>query len=190
MRNERGMRDDEPVVVPSPGVSRDISINIDDLLGSGETDENSTEDDYFDEYFDMGDMGGDSDRDGQIEIIVRLFDSELIDPLYRGRLVSYNMDNSINWISNEKYFSDILSRNSESLALADFNKDGIPEVYLFNEIYNALTGVKILDGGDNGKGFNLLYGKSIAAELDGDDNSLELAAGYTIYQVDITNIIT
>lgn len=67
MRNERGMRDDEPVVVPSPGVSRDISINIDDLLGSGETDENSTEDDYFDEYFDMGDMGGDSDRDGQID---------------------------------------------------------------------------------------------------------------------------
>jgi len=67
MRKERGMRDDEPVVIPSPGVSRDISINVDDLLGSGETDDNSTGEDYFDEYFDMGDMGGESDRDGQID---------------------------------------------------------------------------------------------------------------------------
>ena len=67
MRKERGVRDDEPVVTPSPGVPRDISINIDDLLGSGETDENSSGDDYFDEYFDMGDMGGGSDRDGQID---------------------------------------------------------------------------------------------------------------------------
>jgi len=67
LRKERGMRDDEPVVIPSPGVSRDISINVDDLLGSGETDDNSTGEDYFDEYFDMGDMGGESDRDGQID---------------------------------------------------------------------------------------------------------------------------
>ncbi len=129
----------------------------------------------------------DANRNGEIEFIVRFFGLPQVDPIFRGRLVSYNLDGSINWISNVEYDSDFQTSVSESLGVTDFNKDGIPEVYILNEIYNALTGVKISDGGDNGKGYNSSRGVSVAGELDGDDSSLELAAGYTIYHVEITN---
>lgn len=57
LRKEQGLRSDDPVVVPSPGVPRDISVSIDDLLGEKESGGNTGDadgdgDDYFDTYFD------------------------------------------------------------------------------------------------------------------------------------------
>ncbi|NJL12263.1 MAG: hypothetical protein HC913_04185 [Microscillaceae bacterium] len=34
--------------------------------------------------------------------------------------------------------------------MADFNRDGIPEVYIYDEIFNAQTGVKLLGAGGAG----------------------------------------
>jgi len=78
-------------------------------------------------------------------------------------------------------------------AIADINQDGIAEVYSNNKIFNALTGVKLLDGGSNGIGteFSIDFvadALSVAAQLDDDTTDLELAAGYTIYKVRISNI--
>jgi gliding motility-associated-like protein len=91
-------------------------------------------------------------------------------------------------------------------AVADFNADGTPEVYVYNEIFNAVTGQFIVDGGmlkdpsDTtrymGQGISQispgptdqLYAGttavSVAADLNNNGN-LELAAGNTIYYVDI-----
>ena len=75
----------------------------------------------------------DANRNGEIEFIVRFFGLPQVDPIFRGRLVSYNLDGSINWISNVEYDSDFQTSVSESLGVTDFNKDGIPEVYILNE---------------------------------------------------------
>ena len=57
LRREHGLRDDEPVVIPSPGVPKDISVTLDDLIGDklvdGEDNDESGEF-YFDNYFDEG----------------------------------------------------------------------------------------------------------------------------------------
>eukprot|EP00579_Thalassiosira_antarctica_P019782 CAMPEP_0201953164 /NCGR_PEP_ID=MMETSP0904-20121228/1635_1 /ASSEMBLY_ACC=CAM_ASM_000553 /TAXON_ID=420261 /ORGANISM="Thalassiosira antarctica, Strain CCMP982" /LENGTH=303 /DNA_ID=CAMNT_0048496981 /DNA_START=27 /DNA_END=938 /DNA_ORIENTATION=- len=64
MRKERGLTNSEPVVIPSPGVPRDISVSLDDLIDEkefgGESDNPRSDsmgsgDDYFDTYFDTGD---------------------------------------------------------------------------------------------------------------------------------------
>ena len=61
LRREQGLRNSEPVVVPSGGVPRDISVTLDDLLGDRQFGEGSDDmrpddgDDYFDTYFDMDD---------------------------------------------------------------------------------------------------------------------------------------
>ena len=128
----------------------------------------------------------DIDRDGQVEFIVAIYNFAAVDPIYRGKLICYNIDGSIKWISDTKYDDDLSGPAPQSLGVADFNKDGISEIYVFAEIYNGLNGKKLVEG-NHGKGFNIANGISIAAELDGDNTSLELAAGYTIYQVQINN---
>ncbi|KAL7534619.1 hypothetical protein ACHAWF_004889 [Thalassiosira exigua] len=65
IRKERGLGDSEPVVVPSPGVPRDISVSLDDLLGNGEFggNDDSGEGDgehFYDTYFDSDDDNQDS----------------------------------------------------------------------------------------------------------------------------------
>ena len=76
--------------------------------------------------------------------------------------------------------------------LADFNGDGIPEVYRGSTIFNARTG-KMLAQGNSGSGCNLYQAvgdcgvaHSIAADLLPSPR-LELAAGNTVYQINITN---
>jgi len=66
IRKERGMRDEEILDVPPPGVPN-IAVTLEDLLGDGSNMENEDNngDDYFDTYFDMSD--GDSDGDKQID---------------------------------------------------------------------------------------------------------------------------
>eukprot|EP00571_Detonula_confervacea_P017461 CAMPEP_0172303498 /NCGR_PEP_ID=MMETSP1058-20130122/5027_1 /TAXON_ID=83371 /ORGANISM="Detonula confervacea, Strain CCMP 353" /LENGTH=302 /DNA_ID=CAMNT_0013014335 /DNA_START=20 /DNA_END=928 /DNA_ORIENTATION=- len=59
LRTERGLRGSDVVAIPSPGVPRDISVSLDDLLGKEEFGTDSERDDdgdeYFDTYFDMDD---------------------------------------------------------------------------------------------------------------------------------------
>lgn len=83
---------------------------------------------------------------------------------------------------------------ADLINLADFNSDGVSEIYIGNQIFNAQNGILLLEGSDGqgcNKGVsnfdqcNLMH--SIAAELL-PDPGLELAAGNTVYSIDITNL--
>ncbi|TVR85553.1 MAG: VCBS repeat-containing protein, partial [Saprospirales bacterium] len=135
----------------------------------------------------------DVDRDGTPEIIVAAADHGSNPSELRGRLICYNLDGSVKWISDQKFGVNVTFGYGGNVALADFNQDGIPEVYIYNEIFNAQTGVKLAEGGNNGRGISdesSLSGSlaiGIAANLNGDISTLELAAGYTIYELNIVN---
>jgi gliding motility-associated-like protein len=76
---------------------------------------------------------------------------------------------------------------------ADFNGDGIPEIYYGNVIYNALTGALIANGGaanSRGKNPNAATFHSIAADVlpdafCADCSGLELVCGNVVYAVNI-----
>ena len=61
IRKEQGLTEDDPVVIPPPGVPRDIPVSLDDLLQEKSAAENSDgieeEDDFFERFFD-----GDNDE--------------------------------------------------------------------------------------------------------------------------------
>ncbi|MCZ2099992.1 MAG: gliding motility-associated C-terminal domain-containing protein [Chitinophagales bacterium] len=133
----------------------------------------------------------DIDNDCNYEIIVAASHTDFNPENIRGRLVCYSMDGDIRWISNERYGINLLgSRMEVALLLADFNRDGNVEVVVGNEIFNVHSGVKLCGGGNNGSGTSFAgarpVGHVVAANLDNDDD-LELAAGYTVYKVKITN---
>jgi gliding motility-associated-like protein len=104
-----------------------------------------------------------------------------------GRIVCTNLNGTTRWVSDDYHVDKKREQCKGTIGFADFNQDGIPEVYVGNRIFNARTGAKLADGGDFGIGYNESFGASVAAQLDGDPSDLELAAGYTIYKVKITN---
>ncbi|WP_258105780.1 LamG-like jellyroll fold domain-containing protein, partial [Marinoscillum sp. MHG1-6] len=71
--------------------------------------------------------------------------------------------------------------------LADFNQDGVPELYYRNEIRNAQTGALLVQGigWDYAWYFDVAFG-TLAIDVLGDDK-LELVTGGEIYSVNITN---
>jgi hypothetical protein len=135
----------------------------------------------------------DVDNDGFGEIIIATIDNTDNPVADRAVLICYEHDGTFKWRSNATYGQTNAARNfGSSVGIADFNQDGIPEVYVYNEIFNAQTGVKLVDGGANGislmvdAGFGALA-NPVAAELISSNSSLELAAGRTVYTVNITN---
>ncbi|MEI2694697.1 MAG: FG-GAP-like repeat-containing protein [Saprospiraceae bacterium] len=132
----------------------------------------------------------DLDYDGRPEIFLKTSTANLPGNIM-GKLMCYNSDGSLRWISDQRYELNFNNEISGKLALADFNQDGIPEVYVNNKIFNAQTGIKLADGGANGVGKVSTNGPeahTVAAQLDNDLSDLELAAGYTVYKVKIMNI--
>lgn len=133
----------------------------------------------------------DIDNDGNLEVIIASLNENYNSPELSRRLICYDLEGNIRWISDEP-FGENNSNGSFTryggLAIADFNGDGIPEVYIHNKIYNAQTGTLLIDGGSNGKGINnYSYSYTIAVDIDPNSQGLELAAGYTIYNVEINN---
>ncbi len=134
----------------------------------------------------------DIDNDGKIEIIVAASGYNLNPIELQKKLICYDLDGNVKWISDQQY------REGEpemfgSPKVADFNRDGIPDVYIYNELFNGLTGVKLTTGSKNGLGIvyvntDLQGAISVAADLDDDPRDLELAAGYSIYKVALTNL--
>jgi gliding motility-associated-like protein len=135
----------------------------------------------------------DVDLDGIPEIILAAADHNSNAANLRGKLICYNADGTVRWISNQQFGANAPIKYGGTPGFADFNQDGIPEVYIYNEIFNAQTGNLLCQGGANGMGIsfsNPLYGSvstTIAAQLDNNDNDLELAAGYTVYKITINN---
>jgi hypothetical protein len=110
------------------------------------------------------------------------------------KLFCYSANGILKWASIDRVdvFPHIRDFVGGTPAVADFNQDGIPEVYVNNKIYNSLTGIKLADGGANGIGVEFaqnyyIDALSVAADLDEDTTDLELAAGYTVYKVIIKN---
>lgn len=134
----------------------------------------------------------DIDDDGIPEIFVEVAAYFQNPPNLNGRLICYKADGTILWVSDQKVDPNSIKAIGGTPALADFNQDGIPEIYLSNKIFNARTGVKLADGGANGIGAEIIpiYVQkpiTVAAQLDEDSTDLELAAGYSVYKVVITN---
>jgi gliding motility-associated-like protein len=138
----------------------------------------------------------DIDLDGMVEIILAAADVPVNNASERGRLICYELDGTINWISNEPFGLNSLYAYGGTVGLTDFNRDGIPECYIYNEIFNAQSGVKLANGGSNGIGLSRDVSPpegSLAVGISGQFNpssfNLELACGYTVYEVVITNLL-
>ena len=129
----------------------------------------------------------DIDKDGIYEIIVANADIP-INPLnLAGKLICYQLDGTIKWVSDTKYSTNLTNLQVTSLNAADFDNNGFAEIYINNTIFNASSGKKLADGGLNGMGTNGYFTISSVGNFDDNPNDLELAAGYTIYDVIITN---
>lgn len=134
---------------------------------------------------------GDVDGDGLGEIIILTSYSNNTSVNQR-RLICYEHDGTFKWISDNQvgYSNDDFA---SSVNLADFNHDGTPEVYVYNQVFNANTGNLLAQGGAaNNKGMPALYGNgnqanSIAADMLPDSSGLELVAGNQVYTISITN---
>lgn len=133
---------------------------------------------------------GDVNNDGTAEIILAsLFTrNAAIDQKY---LFCYSNLGVLLWKSNQQYGVNNGNGSASSVGLADFNQDGTPEVYVYNEIFNAATGIKLVDGGANGTGNQHSYNQVVQAITTAGDlrpsPGLELAAGRTVYEVNIVN---
>jgi len=109
-----------------------------------------------------------------------------------GYLYGYNIDGVQLWKSDTQYRTgqtfETRAANFAQVGIADFNNDGIPEIYAGNKIY-TYNGIQLCDGGSaNNKGVYYYYKNvgisGIAADIDGD-GILELIAGTQIYEVNI-----
>jgi gliding motility-associated-like protein len=135
----------------------------------------------------------DIDHDGFGEIIMASVDHTDNAVGDRSYLYCYEHTGALKWKSNVPYGYTTSSRFGSSIGIADFNSDGVAEVYIYNQIYNAETGVKLAEGGSaEGQGVMARqpYGdvaNPVAADLTSDPG-LELAAGKTVYNVTITNL--
>jgi gliding motility-associated-like protein len=142
-------------------------------------------------------VAADLDKDGLIELIVATMDYPNIEnEVYK--LICYELNGDIKWISDSLYVNNpndffYLKHPGGTPQVADFNQDGIAEIYINNKIFNGITGAMLLDGGYSGQGIGInqhgwaLHSLSIAAQIDENPNDLELAAGYTIYDIKIIN---
>lgn len=94
-----------------------------------------------------------------------------------GRLHAYDAATSAElWETELTGLSHVIASS-----IADFNGDGIPEVYAGNRIYSLTSGGLLCSGGVNNTGGNsTLF--TVAADIDGDGLP-ELCAGTQIYRV-------
>jgi gliding motility-associated-like protein len=134
----------------------------------------------------------DIDSDGFGEIIIATVDHPDNPVLERRYLYCYEHTGVLKWKSNSQYGNGTNARFGSSVGIADFNRDGIPEVYVYNQIFNALTGRKVIDGG-TGNGYSIMTNQAfgdlanpVAADITSSPG-LELACGNTVYNVVLTN---
>jgi hypothetical protein len=147
---------------------------------------------YYRDNFNTNIAIGDINNDGIPEIFHKAYRSTLLPSNISGKLLCYNSKGALIWASDQNADFNINNPEDDKIALADFNQDAIPEVYINNKIFNAVTGKKLADGGANGIGREKTQNFSaspinIAAQLDEDSTDLELAAGYSVYKVKISN---
>jgi gliding motility-associated-like protein len=146
-------------------------------------------------YFNGGVAIADMDKDGFGEIVMASSAGNNA-PNEQRRLICYEYDGSTytqKWISDQPY-GYTNDHEGWTPAIADFNEDGIPEVYIMNQVFNGLTGEFITEGGNsNSLGSSLTtarQGFTVAADVLPDNfcancSGLELIAGNQVYSVNI-----
>ncbi len=122
----------------------------------------------------------------------------------RRRILCYSFDGT-NYI--EKWMSDVPAgyndlEDGNTISIADFNQDGVAEVYVQNMIFNAITGNLIVSGNELSHRGMKTYGGtqsvlrassfSVAVDVLPDDacadcTGLELVAGGMVYSVNLSN---
>jgi len=132
-------------------------------------------------YYDYAHLTiGDIDRDGSSEIFCKDWDT----------ISCFNINGSLRWVSDKLNMG-----RGFLLELADFNGDGMAEIYSGNNIVNTENG-KLLINSPLSAGCNIINGAqfttcsanhSIAADLL-PAPGLELAAGNIVYEVSISNL--
>ncbi len=141
---------------------------------------------------------GDVDNDGMAEIF--LTSSTSSNP----RIFRFDYDVGTNdlvqtWESSTQIASNsVVPAENFSPALADFNYDGKPEVYIGNQIFDSETGLELVNGGSNNQGTfqlgnsNFMTSGTVAADVLVDFDcfecsGLELVAGNQVYAVQINS---
>ena len=101
-------------------------------------------------------------------------------------IYAYDPNGVLHWKSDLQYNTNGFGT---ILGIADFNNDGVPEVYTGNQVFSLATGKMLCDGGTGNNSGVLVSAtghSTMAADMDGD-GKLELVAGTQIYKVNITN---
>ncbi len=171
---------DGTVDIISPKVIGDWWVappDYDMVTINGTTGQTELEFDYSDETYGNIISIADTDFSGGAEIFSLHFD----------KIYCHRDDGTLLWESEQ-----LKDYRGTLVNIADFNGDGIPELYVGDEIFNSQTG-KLLFSGNMSLGCNYYGGATpcirkhtIAVDLL-PSPGLELAAGNTVYQVEINN---
>lgn len=158
---------------------------------------------------------GDVDRDGRTEFFYVTAADEATGNATKIACYEYNPAGAnpagsgtgtfdLQWVSNQTVtcglsVTDQPYTEDFTVSLVDFNYDGVPEVYVGNDIFNAQTGAKIATGGANsigswnaGEFTSSFHVMAVSVAVDvlpdaacADCSGLELVAGNQVYSVNI-----
>ncbi len=91
----------------------------------------------------------------------------------------------------------ILNPANYAPSIADFDYNGLPEIYVGNQVFNGKNGLELANGGSGNQGTysttnNLMTATAIAVDILPDDacstcRGLELVAGGTVYSVNLAS---
>ena len=169
-------------------------------------------------YINDGPSLADLDGNGRVEIFFQA-SADITNQNYIGngviggdvrrRIVCYEFDGMD---YQEKWMSDAVAgyadlENANTVSAADFNGDGISEIYVGNQIFNGLDGTLIMEGGINnlrgiqdanggsaGETHNRAVSYTVAVDVLPDDfcancSGLELVAGTGVYSIGIDPVL-
>jgi gliding motility-associated-like protein len=136
------------------------------------------------------------DTDPPAELFIYASHKNAVTSSKRRRIIRYDFNSDLStmtetWVSNQAVTGG--GRSGGVIGLADFNGDGVAEVYAENDIFNTQTGVRLINGSvspsgqtwsNNGHGET---GITVAADLT-DAPGLELAAGTSVFEFDFVNV--
>jgi gliding motility-associated-like protein len=167
-------------------------------------------------YINSGPSIADLDGNGMVEIFFQASDNfanqnyagnGIITGDVRRRIVCYEFDGTTyveKWMSNSIAGYDLIE-DANTVSAADFDGNGIAEIYVGNQIFNGLDGTLITEGGANnhrgiqaqngiGEMHNRAVAYSVAVDVLPDDfcancQGLEIVAGTAVYSVSIDPVL-